>query len=199
MNNIFRKIGYVSTFLMLFTVTAYAQDVRYCQSTSRDSVNPVSAGVKRVVVAVRVSGSVDELPQIISKAKLEKILKELYKERYSTFEGTLLPTSTPRCHDRKDQPVDIIDLEKSGGWNALEEATKSENTLSVLLQISAHRKGYRGMDMQSDIVAFYISHMRPKVPELRKTKPNLPFFVTVSTEPQKIEKIIRDYIKSTIP
>lgn len=194
-----KKIGYVSAFLMFSTVTAYAQEVRHCRSINFQQINPVSAGVERVVLAVRVWGSGIDLPQIINKAKLEKIMKELYENRFSTFKGTLLPTLTPGCHDRKDQPVDIIDLKKPGGWDALEEVTKSEKTLSVLLHIGPYHKGYKDIDMHSDVVVFYISQMRPGVPELRKSKPMLPFFVTVSTEPQKIEQIIRDYIKSTIP
>jgi len=130
---------------------------------------------------------------------LEKLLKELYEERFTSYNGTYLSTTTKGCHDRNDQSVAVIDLAIVGGRKAFEEETKKENTLSVILFVNIMPKGYAEMEMNSDIVAFHIAHMRPDVAELEKNHPIMvPFAITTSTQEKRIREIIRNVLKNKI-
>lgn len=193
-----KKIGYVSAFLMFSTVTAYAQEVRHCRSTNFQQINPVSAGVKRVVVAVNMSGNNIELPDPLKKENIESLLKELYEKRFSTFGGTLLPTSTPGCHDRNDQPVTVIDLTQSGGWDKFEDATRDPETLSAMLHFQQWKRGVGGMDINSDFVTFYLSVMRPNVSEIYKNRVMTAFAITTSTKVKTIQDLMIGVLEDRI-
>lgn len=205
MNKIFKPLRSIAIF-MLFAICGIAtsikiinaQEVRYCQSTSRDSVNPVSAGVRRVVVAVNMYGNDIELPEPLKKENIESLLKELYEKRFSSFGGTILSTSTPGCHDRNDQPVAVIDLKQSGGWQKLWDASRDSETLSIMLHYHLMEKGFGGMDINSDFVTFYLSVMRPGVPEMSKNKSMAPFTIFTSTDSEKIEYLVRGVLEDRI-
>ncbi len=175
---------------------------RYCHSSSRDYINPVLAGVKRVVVAVDRVGLGknldDKLPDPLKKASLEKLLKELYEERFTSRNGTYLSTATKGCHDRNDQLVEVIDLAVVGGREAFEEETKKEDTLSVILFVNVIQQTYAGMDMSSDIFTFYIAQLRPGVDEYKKAQGMTPYSITTSTDEKRISEIIRSVLKNKI-
>ena len=199
-----RKYAVLIVLACLFSFgSAQAEEKkRYCHSSSIDYINPVLAGVERVVVAVDrvgLGGNLDDkLPDPLKKTNLEKLLKELYENRFSSHNGTLLSGSTLGCHDRNDQPVIVIDLAVKGGREALKNETKKENTLSVILFVNVIQRAYAGMDMNSDIFSFYIAQLRPGVAEYEKVQSMAPYSITTSTDEKRIDEILRSVLKNKI-
>ncbi len=172
-------------------------------------INPVIAGVKRVVVAVDQAGLSQEfrnedLPEPLQKENLEKLLQELYENRFSSRKGTLLSTESRGCHDRNDQPVTIIDLKaKAGiisksGQERFEAATKEKDTLSILLKVGLIESDSRYMDTDSHTVVFYMDQLRPGVPEYNKTQHGFPYSMSVSVDEETIGKTLKYFIRSQI-
>jgi len=179
--------------------------IRYCHSQSVDNINPVLSGVKKVVITVDVrplsKGTPEEqvlIPEPLRKKNLEKVLKELYTERFSSHNGTLLSGPTPGCHDRNDQPVIIVNTDNVEGRKTFKKYTKEENTLSIILKLSFTPQGYFGLDMNSDVVSFYVSQLRPDVGDYEKNGYLFPFFITLSTPSETIEGFVRGALKNKI-
>ncbi|MDH5721855.1 MAG: hypothetical protein OEY94_00850 [Alphaproteobacteria bacterium] len=183
-----------------------AEEVKkYCHSMSVDYINPVLKGVKNVVITVDVKPNAyttDEaqakLPKPLRKESLEKLLVELYTERFNNYDGTMQSTSTRGCHDRNNQPVRVIDSSTSEGRKEFHQATLQENTLALLLHVRVTSKGSWGMDMNSDIVSFYLSQMRKETDDYTEDKYMLPFSMTTSTYPKILEKYIKSTLKNRI-
>ncbi|MGN7437405.1 MAG: hypothetical protein ACTHOO_02085 [Alcanivorax sp.] len=198
-----RKYAVLIVLACLFSFgSAQAEEKkRYCRSSSITNINPVLAGVERVVVAVNRVGPANSdklLPEPLKKSNLEKLLKKLYEDRFTSRNGTYLSTNTIGCHDRNDQSVEIIDLMSKGGREAFEEETKKENTLSVMLFANIIPRGHVGMKMDTDIFTFYIAKMRPGVVEYKKFYNAYPFLITTATPEKRIDEILRSALKNQI-
>ncbi len=184
---------------------------RYCTYSNPQFhyINPVIAGVKRVVVAVDQAGFSkrfrnEDLPEPMQKANLEKLLQDLYENRFSSRKGTLLSTESRGCHDINDQPVTIIDLKaKAGiisksGQERFEAATKDKDTLSILLKVLVIKSGSRHLDTDSHTIVFYMDQLRPGVPEYNKTKHGFPHSISTSLDKEFIRKTLKSFIRAEI-
>lgn len=139
----------------------------YCFSQTVDYINPVLAGVESVVIAVnvapnsaRTSEAQAALPKPLRKDSLEKLLKELYTQRFSTDGGRIMSTATPGCHDKKDQPVTVIDYNTNEGRKKVQELAKKDGVLVVYFQAMVFDGDRAGMKKDQKVMTAYLSRLR---------------------------------------
>lgn len=201
---------FVYTFIFLFCLNlsnaAYSAEKkkRYCRSMSINYVNPILAGVEKVVVAVDVKRNAHRaeefqlsLPKPLRKESLEALLLSLYEDRLRKDEGVIY-TKTKGCHDRRSQPVQVIDYNTSEGRKNFYKATLEKNTLAALLHFTLTPLGYGGLEMDSEIASFYLSQMRLETDDYQEVRYTMPFSVTLKTAPEKIQNYIQGTLKNRI-
>lgn len=124
-------------------------DKIFCISQSEpDPGNPMFLGVERVSLLVKVTAGYmrdkeaqEKLPALLRMESLRDIAKENLVARYTTRGGRLVPSNTPGCLGRADQPVTVYEFKNLEDWKAFFSSLETPRTLGVYIQVSIQSLG----------------------------------------------------------
>ncbi|MGZ9097134.1 MAG: hypothetical protein ACXW30_02415 [Micavibrio sp.] len=172
-------------------------------ANAQQYVNPVFVGVERVNIAVNITPSAEltkeaqaSLPEPLRKENLEKMLKEIYTER---FKGHQLEGTVPGTYGRNNQRVRVLNFNDTQDRMEITKQSLDSKTLTVFFQGSIiRRESFVGLAGDSDFFSYQLTNYRHGITASIQQQIHAPKSVTLSTPAETINKFIFDYIKNRI-